>query len=72
MMLCDKCKKRMAVVFIASLEDNKPVNKGYCLVCAKKLGIPQVNSFLSNLQISDDDLENVSEQLEDAAKEMGI
>ncbi len=62
-MLCSRCKKRPAVVFISKIEGEKKTNEGLCLVCAKELGIPQVNDIISKMGISDDDLEEMSEQL---------
>ena len=34
-MLCTRCKKRQAVVFVQRLENGKPVQEGYCLTCAR-------------------------------------
>ena len=49
-MLCARCKKRQAVVFIQRLEAGKPVQEGYCLTCARELGINKstVSRTLSN------------------------
>ena len=45
-MVCSRCKKRPAVVFITRMEGEKTVNDGLCLVCAKELGIKPVNDML--------------------------
>ena len=37
--LCSKCKKNLAVVFITKIENGETINEGYCLKCAKELGI---------------------------------
>ncbi|MBR6935551.1 MAG: ATP-dependent Clp protease ATP-binding subunit [Clostridia bacterium] len=71
--MCSMCNKRIATVFVSQIDQTgKQVNKGLCIVCAKKLNLPQVNQFLSNMNISDEDLEamademsNVTEQLEE-------
>lgn len=63
-MLCSKCNKRMAVVFMSKLEGDKQVNEGLCLTCAKELGVPQIDSMMQNMGISDNDIENMNEQLE--------
>ena len=57
--MCSRCHKRMAVLFITKIENNETKNEGLCLKCAKELGIPQVDTILSNMGISDDDLENM-------------
>ncbi|MBQ3141514.1 MAG: ATP-dependent Clp protease ATP-binding subunit [Clostridia bacterium] len=62
-MLCSRCKKRAAVVFITKLEGDNRTNEGLCLVCAKELGIPQVNDIISKMGISDEDLDTMSEQI---------
>ena len=49
-MLCCKCKKREAVVFISKIEDGKTVNEGYCMVCAQDLGISQINGLLNKIK----------------------
>ena len=66
MMMCTRCKKRPAVVFISQLNVKDPdskKNQGLCLVCAKELGISQVDDYMKQMGISDDDLEAMSNQL---------
>ncbi len=62
--LCSRCKKRPAVVFISDMSgkgDSAP--QGLCLVCAKESGIKPVNDMLEKMNISDEDIEQMSEQL---------
>ncbi len=69
-MLCSKCKKRPAVVFVSTnTEDDKP--KGYCLVCAKSLGIKPVDDMIKRMGISPDDLEAVQDQMDSIMENMG-
>lgn len=56
-MLCSRCKKRTAVVFISTMQGNEKRDEGLCLLCAKELGVPQVNDYLKQMGISDEDLE---------------
>lgn len=72
MMLCARCNKRMAVVFVSKYEDNKTVNEGYCLKCAKELGIHQVDQIIKNMGISDEDIDTMSEELDSMVDQMGI
>ena len=68
MKLCYKCKKRPAVVFVQGMDQNGTQvggAQGLCLVCAKESGIQPVNDMLSNMGISDEDIEAMSEQLMD-------
>ncbi len=62
MMVCSKCKKRPAVVFMTRIEGENTVNEGLCLVCAKELGIKPVDDLMKKFGISDEDLETFSEQ----------
>lgn len=56
-MLCSRCKKRQAVVFISTIQGNDKRDEGLCLICAKELGVPPVNDYLEKMGISDEDLE---------------
>lgn len=56
-MLCSRCKKRQAVVFISTIQGDDKRDEGLCLICAKELGVPQVNDYLEKMGISDEDLE---------------
>ena len=62
-MLCSRCKKRMAVVFVTKIEGEKTINEGLCLTCAKELGIKPVNDLVEQMGITDDEMENVSKEL---------
>jgi len=61
--ICVKCNKRPAVVFVTKLENGTAKNEGYCLVCAKEMGFKQVDDMIKNMNISDEELEMMSEQL---------
>ena len=63
MVLCSKCKKRPAVVFISALRGEESKNDGYCLVCARDLDIPQVSDYLKSHYINEDDLEEFSDRM---------
>lgn len=62
-MLCSRCKKRQAVVFISTIQGTEKLDEGLCLICAKELGVPQVNDYLEKMGISDDDLEETYKML---------
>ncbi len=63
MKLCSKCKKRPAVVFMSNpLNPNSSETEGLCLVCAKSLGIKPIDDMLKSMNISDEDIEQMSEQ----------
>ena len=54
----------MAVLFITKIENNETKNEGLCLKCAKELGIPQVDSVLSGMGITDEDFEAMENDLQ--------
>ena len=68
-MLCSKCNKRPAVVFVSSGTDGS--SKGYCLTCAKELGIKPVEDLINKMGITDDDLEAVQDQMTSIMDSMG-
>ena len=51
------------MVFITSMHGNEKRNEGLCLVCAKKLNIPQVAEYMEHMGITDDDIEQMSDQM---------
>ena len=60
-MLCSRCKKRPAVVFIAT-NTNSSNTQGLCLTCAKELGIKPVTDLMDKMGIDDEQLEAMQEQ----------
>ena len=69
-MICSRCQKRPAVVFVSNNKnDNAP--RGYCLLCAKELGIKPVEDIIKRMGISPDDLESVQEQMDSIMENMG-
>ena len=61
--MCTKCKKNIAVVFITKVEGGVTMNEGYCLKCARSLGIPQIDAAVKQMGFSDDDLEVLSDEM---------
>ena len=61
--LCTKCKKNVAVLFITKIENGVTLNEGYCLKCARSLGIPQIDEAVKQMGISEDDLEMISDEM---------
>ncbi len=71
-LLCSRCKKRMAVVFMTRIEGGETVNEGLCIQCAKELGIKPVTDMLDKMGVSDDDLEAMNEQMMSLAEGMDV
>ena len=68
MQLCSKCHKRVAVVFVSKFVDGKVDNEGYCLKCARELGISQVYAVMKQYGITEEDLEKMEPEIEDASE----
>ena len=62
-MVCVRCKKRTAVVFIQRMDGGKPVQEGYCLTCAREMHIQPVDDLMKQFGMSDQDLENMEERM---------
>ncbi len=65
MKLCYKCNKRPAVVFISDTASPGAAPQGLCLVCAKNAGIKPIDDMLKKMNISDEDIEQMSDQFMD-------
>ncbi|MBQ5886435.1 MAG: ATP-dependent Clp protease ATP-binding subunit, partial [Clostridia bacterium] len=61
--LCIKCKKNMAVVFITKIENGNTMNEGYCLKCARSLGLPQIDQAVKQMGFSEEELDNLSDEM---------
>ena len=62
-MLCSRCKKRLAVVFITRSDGEKNINEGLCLQCAKELNIKPVNDFMDQMGINEEQLGMINEEM---------
>jgi len=61
--LCVKCKKNLAVVFITKIENGNTMNEGYCLKCARGLGLPQIDQAVKQMGFSEEELDNLSDEM---------
>ncbi|WP_092754627.1 ATP-dependent Clp protease ATP-binding subunit [Hydrogenoanaerobacterium saccharovorans] len=62
-MMCSRCKKRVAVVYMTRMEGDKTINEGLCLQCAKELGIKPINDLVEKMGLSEDDMAQMDDQL---------
>ena len=61
--MCVKCKKNVAVIFVTRMENGATLNEGFCLKCARSLGIPQINEAVKQMGISEEDLDELSNEM---------
>jgi len=69
-MICIRCKKRPAVVFV-STDKNSSSPVGYCISCARELGIKPVNDLMEKMGITDKEIEQLYDQMGDYFTEDG-
>ncbi len=58
MMMCTRCKKRPAVMFISTLSGSERKNEGLCFQCAKEMKLPQISEYLNQMGVSEEDFDN--------------
>ena len=62
--LCARCKKRPAMFFVTKVEGEKTTQEGLCIKCAMEMNIGPVKQIMESMGISEDELDDVSEQFE--------
>ena len=60
-MLCTRCNKNVAVIFVTRMEGGKSINEGLCMPCARELGINTMQQMAGGLDIGD--MENLESQM---------
>ncbi|MDI6618992.1 MAG: ATP-dependent Clp protease ATP-binding subunit [Clostridiales bacterium] len=63
MRLCSICKKNVATVYTAKIENGKTEMIGLCMECARKMGIPVVDQLMQQAGITPEAFENITEQM---------
>ncbi len=63
MPLCSRCHKNVAVVFISKMENGASSNEGYCLKCARELGLKPIDGLMRQMGITDDDLDQLTDEM---------
>ncbi len=69
-MLCSKCKRRPAVIFVSKVEGEKTTQEGFCLKCASEMNIGPIKQMMQNMGITEEDIDAVSEQFGDIMDNM--
>ena len=68
-MLCSICNKNTAVIFINKLENGKATTEGLCYNCAKEKGINPMDVISKNANLSEEDIANMTAQLDTLFKD---
>ena len=70
-MVCKRCQKRPAIIFVQRMENGQMKNEGYCLHCARELHIKPVEDLMKQFGMSDEDMDNMENRMESMMEEMG-
>ena len=70
-MVCIRCQKRPAIIFIQRMENGQMKQEGYCLHCARELHIKPVDDLMKQFGMSEQDLDNMENRMESMMEEMG-
>ena len=70
-MVCARCKKRPAIIFIQRMENGQMKQEGYCLHCARELHIKPVDDLMKQFGMSEQDMDNMEDRMESMMEEMG-
>ena len=62
-MLCERCKKRPAMIYVQENDNGQIKSKGYCLTCAKELGIKPVDDMMKQMGIGEKEMKAMEEQM---------
>ena len=72
-MLCSICKKNTAVIFInKQAQDGKTELEGLCYDCAKKRGINPIDTMAKQANLSDKDIQDLTNKLDDMFKNLSV
>ena len=70
-MVCVRCKKRPAIIFIQRMENGQMKQEGYCLHCAREMHIKPVEDLMKQFGMSEQDMDNMEDRMDSMMEEMG-
>ena len=70
-MVCIRCQKRPAIIFIQRMENGQMKQEGYCLHCARELHIKPVDDLMKQFGMSEQVLDNMENRMESMMEELG-
>ncbi len=74
MVMCARCHKRVAVVFVTKVENGQRKTEGLCMKCAGELGLPtdkMMGNVMGKLGLTPEQLESMEEELTGLIAENG-
>ncbi len=70
-MVCIRCQKRPAIIFVQRMENGQMKNEGYCLHCAREMHMKPVDDLMKQFGMSDEDMDAMEDRMENMMQEMG-
>lgn len=74
MVMCSRCHKRMATIFVTKVENGQRTSEGICMKCAKELGLPtqqMLGNVMGNLGLSEEQMQSMEEELQGLIQDNG-
>lgn len=62
MVMCSRCNKNVAVMFVTKIENGEKKTEGLCLSCARQLGL-DMGQLAGNMGLEPEEFENLGEQM---------
>ncbi len=64
MIMCSRCHKRVAVIFVRSIKDGADTQEGFCVKCAKELGIKPIDDILAQTGMDDETIDRFNSDMQ--------
>ena len=61
--LCSKCKKNVWAIYVTKNKNGGSTTENLCFKCAKKLGLKQIDEQLKNIGVSEENIDEMQESL---------
>ncbi len=62
---CSICNKNVAIMYTTKIENGQSKMMGICMECAKKMDVPIMDELMKQMNLSNDDVENLSKQMQE-------
>ena len=64
MIMCSRCHKRVAVIFIRNAQNADEKPEGFCVKCARELGIKPIDDIISQSGLDDETIERLNDDVQ--------
>ncbi len=61
--MCSRCHKRVAVIFLRTIKDGAETQDGFCIKCARELGIKQLDDVIAQTGLDDETIERLNSDM---------